>query len=197
MKLFHLKELLFFLFIPFFGLAISTTESMDEYNILKIKEMNYKELWKKVDSLNQNGLYREAYTKVELIYRQAKEDKETEQLIKALFYVVKYLNELEIEGKILGIKRLEMELKVVGFPENALLHSILAELYAEYLNENAWSLMDRKEIEGSLPDELNLWSIRNFEEAISNHYFNSIAFPEAKKFRIKKTGWINSESRKR
>ena len=186
MKLFHLKELLFFLFLPFFGLAISTTESMDEYNIVKIKAMNYKELWKKVDSLNQNGLYREAYTKVELIYRQAKEDKETEQLIKALFYVVKYLNELEIEGKILGIKRLEMELKVVGFPENALLHSILAELYAEYLNENAWSLMDRKEIEGSLPDDLNLWSIRNFEEAISNHYFNSIAFPEAKNLELKK-----------
>lgn len=186
MKLFHLKELLFFLFLPFFGLAISTTESIDEYNIIKIKAMNYKELWKKVDSLNQNGLYREAYAKVELIYRQAREDKETEQIIKALFYILKYLNELEIEGKILGIKRLAMELKVVGFPENALLHSILAELYADYLNENAWSLMDRKEIEGSLPDDLNLWSIRNFEEAISNHYFNSIAFPEAKNMELKK-----------
>lgn len=186
MQLFHFKGLLFFLFLPFFGLATSTNKSIDDYNTLIFKGMNYSDLWKSVDSLNQIGLFREAYTKVEFIYRLAKQENETEQFIKALFYVVKYLNELETEGKILGIKRLEKEANEVGFPENALLHSILAELYADYLNMNSWTLMDRKGMNGPLPDDINLWSVRNFEEAISIHYFKSISYPEAKITALKK-----------
>lgn len=172
--------------MPFFVMAISTNIPNDNNQVIKYKGMNYTNLWKSVDSLNQVGLYREAYAKVEFIFRQAKEDKETEQIIKAVFYILKYLNELENEGKISGIKRLEKEVNEVGFPENALLHSILAELYSEYLNMNSWSLMDRKEVVGTLPDDINLWSVRNFEEAISFHFFKSIDYPEAKLMPLRK-----------
>jgi len=152
----------------------------------KTPSMNYSELWKTVDSLHQNGLYREASAKVDLIYILAKENKETEQFIKSLLYTVNYLNELDEHGNILGINRLEKELLTIGFPENAIIHSILAELYANYLQRESWSLMDRKEVEGERPDDLKLWSIRQFEDIISEHYFKSVSFPVAKNFELKK-----------
>ena len=47
--------------------------------------------------------------------------------------------------------------------------------------------MDRKEVEGERPDDLKLWSIRNFEDVISEHYFKSVSFPDAKNFELKKS----------
>jgi hypothetical protein len=179
MQLFPFKRFLFVLFLVFPGGTILSFGFPAKNHSIKIEAMIYKELWKSVDSLNQIGLYRDASAKVEFIYRKAKEERETEQIIKALFYIVHYLNELEIEGKILGIKRLENELQGAGYPENALLHSILAELYADYLKMNSWSLMGRKEAEGPIPEDLNLWSIRNFEDKISFHFFKSVGYARA------------------
>lgn len=152
----------------------------------KTPSMKYTELWKTVDSLHQNGLYREASAKVDLIYILAKENKETEQFIKSLMYTVNYLNELDEQGNILGINRLEKELLTIGFPENAIIHSILAELYTKYINREIWSLMDQKEVAGERPVDINLWSIRHFEDIISEHYFKSVSFPGVKNFKLKK-----------
>ncbi|MFM7090063.1 MAG: hypothetical protein ACKOZZ_04565, partial [Bacteroidota bacterium] len=98
MKLFHFSKFIGLLLIPVTGLSNSFYSSIDAYKTIKTKEMNFNELWKSVDSLNQLGLFREAYTKVEFIYRASKESKETEQIIKSLHYIVSYLNELENEG---------------------------------------------------------------------------------------------------
>lgn len=184
MKCTVLKAFLFIL--PLVGLASPSLYLSPLHTFEKTPSMNYSELWKTVDSLHQNGLYREASAKVDLIYILAKENKETEQFIKSLLYTVNYFNELDENGNILGIKRLEKELLTIGFPENAIIHSILAELYTKYLNREIWSLMDRKEAEGERPVDINLWSIRHFEDIISSHYFKSVSFPGAKNFRLKK-----------
>lgn len=184
MKYSVLKAFLFIL--PFVGLASPALYVRPIHEFEKTPSMNYSELWKTVDSLHQNGLYREASAKVDLIYMLAKENKQTEQFIKSLLYTVNYLNELDEYGNLLGINRLEKELLTIGFPENAIIHSILAELYTKYLNREIWSLVDRKEVDGERPSDISLWSIRNFEDIISEHYFNSVSFPGAKNFRLKK-----------
>jgi len=184
MKCIFLKAFLFIL--PLYGMASTSPYFMPVHAFEKTPSMKYTELWKTVDSLHQNGLYREASAKVDLIYILAKENKDTEQFIKSLMYTVNYLSELDEQGNILGINRLEKELLTIGFPENAIIHSILAELYTKYLNREIWSLMDRKEAEGERPVDINLWSIRHFEDIISAHYFKSVSFPGAKNFRLKK-----------
>ena len=45
---------------------------------------------------------------------------------------------------------------------------------------------DRKEVAGERPDDLKLWSIRKFEDIISEHYFKSVSFQGAKNFELKK-----------
>jgi hypothetical protein len=184
MKCIVLKAFLFIL--PMVGWASTSNVESHIHEFEKTPSMNYNQLWKTVDSLHQNGLYREASAKVDLIYILAKENKETEQIIKSLLYTVNYSNELDENGNILGIKRLEKELLSIGFPENAIIHSILAELYTKYLQRESWSLMDRKEVEGERPDDLKLWSIRHFEDVISEHYFKSVSFSDAKNFELKK-----------
>lgn len=184
MKCIFLKTFLFIL--PLFGMASTSLYFMPVHAFEKTPSMKYTELWKTVDSLHQNGLYREASAKVDLIYILAKENKETEQFIKSLMYTVNYLNELDEQGNILGINRLEKELLTIGFPENAIIHSILAELYTKYINREIWSLMDRKEVAGERPVDINLWSIRHFEDIISEHYFKSVSFPGVKNFKLKK-----------
>ena len=83
MKCIVLKALLFIL--PMVGLATPSLYVSPIHEFEKTPSMNYSQLWKTVDSLHQNGLYREASAKVDLIYMLAKENKRSNLL--SLYYI--------------------------------------------------------------------------------------------------------------
>jgi hypothetical protein len=54
--------------------------------------------WKRVDSLENEGLYRSALEIVDRIYQQAQQDADQTNEIKALIYKLKYQQELSEDG---------------------------------------------------------------------------------------------------
>ena len=139
--------------------------------------------WKTVDSLEQKeGLPKSALAEVEKIYDKAIKDHNEAQQIKAIMYINKYTLSLEEDGQAKVIKYFELECEKANFPKKQVLHSLLGDLYAQYLQNNNYKLRDRTYSSASQSDDINTWSIRDFIEKSNAHYIASIDDPRIKDF---------------
>jgi uncharacterized protein YfaS (alpha-2-macroglobulin family) len=135
----------------------------------------YKAAWKTIDSLENQGLPRSAFEKVEALYERAKKDKAHPQVVKAVIYRNKFLSQLEEEGTAKAIGRIEKEIQDADFPVRPVLHSILAELYKNYLERNQYRIQQRSETQDQVPEDITTWTIGQLSAAASQHYWRSLA----------------------
>ena len=159
-------------------LVISTGSTM------KNEEGDLVTAWKKVDSLENQGLYRSAHAEVIQIYRIARLHADQPNEIKALIYQMKYQRELSEDGRTAALLEMHRYL-----PENrpvmaALKNSMLAELYYRYYSVNRWEIMQNPtesessvQTSGSL-EMLKKWSPEQFFQTILSLYAQSLNDPE-------------------
>src|SRR5690606_28388433 len=106
------------------------------------KKFNFDTQWKEIEKLEQKGLNKSLLASVNKIYEQAKKEKNTPQLIRALFYQSKInlqtSDEQDIELEI--IQNFQKEIDQTKGADQAFLQSILAELYHTYYRENQWNI---------------------------------------------------------
>ncbi len=77
------------------------------------------------------------------------------------------------------IKETEQEVQKASDPQTAaLLHSMLAEMYASYYESNSWSISSRTELSEYVPDDVREWTANLFEDTIKAHLTASL-LPEA------------------
>ena len=98
----------------------------------------YKKEWARIDSLEQEGLPKSALQEVEQLYQRAKQEQNHAQVVKTLLYRSKYQSQLEENGMVKVIFRLEEEAASEDFPVQPIMYSILGELYRNYLDANYW-----------------------------------------------------------
>ena len=91
-------------------------------------QKDYKKDWTLVDSLEKKGLYRMALNEVDAIFTKATKSKSHNQVIKSVFYELKYNTYLEEDDYILGIYRLEELIDKSPSPSKEILHSLTAEV---------------------------------------------------------------------
>lgn len=151
-------------------------------NIGKINNMNTKNTdfdfasaWKKIDSLEQKGLYKSAMKIVETIYNGAEKFNVKDQKIKCLFYKGKYSNYLAEDNLESFEKILRKEIEKSKFPDKQIYQSILGEFYDKYLQTNYWKIKDRTETSDSLNEDIQTWSSKHFIEKSNDLFNNSIA----------------------
>ena len=135
---------------------------------------DYPKEWKQIDSLENQGLLRSALEKVDALYTRAKQEKESAQLLKALIYRCKYINNLEENGEVLAINRLHEELNAADFPEKPIIQSMLGQLYQKYQDENYWRFNDRTTIEAYKPADLATWSLEQIQDESAKLYLASV-----------------------
>jgi uncharacterized protein YfaS (alpha-2-macroglobulin family) len=99
---------------------------------------DYANEWRAVDSLTEKGLYKSALSQVETILKLAKNEKNGQQVVKALLHKGKFLAMLEEDGFEKAVEELENEARMAGQPEKAVLQSILGQLYQTYLRNNGF-----------------------------------------------------------
>jgi hypothetical protein len=104
---------------------------------------DYNAAWHKVDSLESKGLTRSALEVVEEIYKNAKKDNNEPQIIKTIFYKLKYANYTEENSHVKIITDITNEINSTSFPTNAILNSILANTYWQYYQNNRWRYQQR------------------------------------------------------
>lgn len=137
-------------------------------------EPKYKAEWKTIDSLEQQGLPRSALEKVIVLHERAKKDNEPAQVIKTLVYRSKYEIQLEENGLVKVINKLETEAEKAKAPVNAFLYSLLGELYQSYLLSNYWQISNRTTTINFAQEDIATWSAEQLQEKSSWFYWQSL-----------------------
>jgi uncharacterized protein YfaS (alpha-2-macroglobulin family)/predicted DCC family thiol-disulfide oxidoreductase YuxK len=137
-------------------------------------DKNYKQDWQKVDSLEKKGLTKSASEVVDEIYAKAKKDNNAEQLVKAVIYQAKYISVREEDANIKIIHKLDSEATVAPYPAKPILHSILAERYWQYYEDNRWRFYDRSNTVQFTKKDIATWSINDIVNETVRQYHLSL-----------------------
>jgi len=111
--------------------------------MIPVMKDDYAAAWKKIDSLQNQGLPESAMKEVEALYKRAKKDKNAPQIVKTVLYLGKFTGQLEEEGQSKAIQLMEEELNNSSFLERSIFQSYLGQAYANYLSQNRWRFRDR------------------------------------------------------
>ncbi|MFN7014228.1 MAG: hypothetical protein ACK4ON_08175, partial [Bacteroidia bacterium] len=139
---------------------------------------SYNSEWKKVDSLEKKGLTESALKVVESIYKSAKQENNSPQVIKALIYRAKFYSYKEEDALVKSILFLEKDAEELNFPGKQVAHSVLADLYWRYYQNNRWSFLNRTETVDFIPDDLRTWDLRKIVSKTIYHYNQSLSESE-------------------
>lgn len=135
--------------------------------------------WKTIDSLEEKGLYRSAWDGTLQIYEAAKASKDYQTQYKALCYQLKYAARVEDGSEQDAVKKLEEVADQADMPLKAIAHSMAAEAYWNYFQQNQWQIMQRTPNAGA--EDIEFWDLQQFVDHCDAHFAASLAHPEALK----------------
>ncbi|MBK6284467.1 MAG: hypothetical protein IPF54_19200 [Draconibacterium sp.] len=158
--------------LTFFIAFISLTGYSQSISNMK---NGYEYSWKKIDSLEMAGLPRTALIEVEDVYEKAKTGKNTAQLLKSLIFKMKFSYAFEADNYAKQILKLEEDAKKMGFPDSAVAHSMLGEMYWNYFTQNRYRFYNRTKTVDFTPNDLQTWSSDQIFEKSREHYLSSIS----------------------
>ncbi|HEY6436275.1 MAG TPA: hypothetical protein VIY47_06770, partial [Ignavibacteriaceae bacterium] len=165
-----------FLFLAFSslipGINIFDGDSDNEF-IFQFKD-DYNAAWRTVDSLEQQGLTRSALEVVEEIYEAAKKDNNQPQFIKSVFYKLKFGNYIEEDSHVKIVNDDKAEIDTSSFPANAILESILANVYWQYYQNNRWRFQNRTETVNFDNEDFQTWDLSRLIREIVKYYQASL-----------------------
>lgn len=138
----------------------------------------YSKRWSRVYKYELKSLPKSALNVVDSIYTKAKQDKNIQQITKALLYHSKFALTLQEDAELLITKRFEKEIGSATSPLKNILESVLAEVYWEYFKINRNKYYERTPIKGKpLGDDFRLWDWEVMFRSIDFHYQNSLQNP--------------------
>ena len=175
------KRYLFLLVFPLALLLLAFSSLIPGVNIFdadneftfQFKD-DYKAAWRTVDSLEQQGLTRSALEVVEEIYKAAKKDNNQPQFIKSVFYKLKYGNYIEEDSHVKIVNDVKAEIDTADFPANAILESILANVYWQYYQNNRWRFQQRTETVNFDNEDFQTWDLARLIREIVKYYQASL-----------------------
>ncbi|MGB5849238.1 MAG: alpha-2-macroglobulin family protein [Ignavibacteriaceae bacterium] len=135
---------------------------------------DYEAAWHKVDSLVNEGLTRSALDIVEEILNTAKDENNQPQIIKSLFYKLRFTNYTQEDSHVKILGEVKDEIKTTSFPANAVLKSILANTYWQYYQNNRWRFQQRTETVNFDNDDFQTWDLSHLIREIVSLYQASL-----------------------
>ncbi|MBK7212216.1 MAG: hypothetical protein IPH88_02730 [Bacteroidales bacterium] len=134
----------------------------------------YESDWKKTDSLMGLGQSKTALEIVNRIYDETKQQSNNPQFLKASIYKMSIKSTYEEDNLAKNIEETKADLKTATFPVNSVLHSILAELYWQFYQNNRYQFLNRTELEGDTSTDILTWSARRLADECVIHYNASL-----------------------
>lgn len=140
------------------------------------KKFDYNSKWKEIETQEANGLLKSVLPAVNSIYAQAKKDKNSQEIIRALLYQSKIAiatsdddnTELQI------VENFQKEISEAKGMHKSVLQSMLAELYFNYYRENQWKINQRTETSESTGNDFRFWTENIFQQKSAELYLQSI-----------------------
>ena len=138
------------------------------------KPQTYTTLWKRVDSCERKGLTETALKTVLDIYGKAKNENNAAQVVKAVLYKLKFAQYKEEFSSEKNIADLHKEIESSKFPVKAILHSILADAYWQYYQNNRWKFYNRSNTASFLKNDVATYSLKDIVNAAVYQFNQSL-----------------------
>ncbi len=160
------------------------------FNLLFINNQNqaepmqtydYETAWKEVKAQENKQLPASALKIVNEIYAAAKRDENTGQLVKAVIHQLKFVDYKEENAFIKNLNRLKTEADKASFPTKPILHSMLAEMYWQYYQNNRFAFLQRSETSNFDDSAIETWSLAKIVKETFEQYHLSLSNPALSK----------------
>ncbi len=138
------------------------------------KGSTYEKEWAKVDSLAKKGLNRSALDVVNGIYDKAKTESNASQFVKAIIHRMKFEQYMEEYSLVKALNKLNEEAKEAKFPVKPILHSIIAESYWNYYEQNRYEFYDRTETVNFDNEDITTWDVKKIVDQVIKNYQASL-----------------------
>jgi hypothetical protein len=135
----------------------------------------YKKNWEKIDSLENEGLPKSALEITEKIYAQAKKENNTQQKIKAFIFRLKYKNAIEENAFEKLCHELDSAAAIANFPEKNIMHSMLADMYWWYYQNNRYKFAKRSNTINFEKSDMQTWTLEDLVNEVIVNYKQSLA----------------------
>ncbi len=131
---------------------------------------DYPTEWKAIQELENQALPKSALAQVELLFAKAKKDNNPSQVLKTMIFRAKFTSALEEDGFVKAVAKMRTEMEAETFPTKQILQSMLAEMYAGYLENNVWQFRNRTQTPTFKTDDIRTWTIQQLnDEAATFH----------------------------
>ena len=132
----------------------------------------FADYWKQVEDFDKKSLPKSAHAVVEQIFAKAVKENNSPQVIKALMYKIGYQRNCQCTDEewpqIFSVVE-KMTAESIDKVEQAMLHSMLAEMYFRFYQENAFRINQRTAIVGFVPENMEEWSKNIFTNKMVEH----------------------------
>lgn len=171
-------------FIPVFSAQITDTT------------FNYENMWNTYDSLSKNGLTQSALNIADTIYKKAKNDNNSQEMIKSLLANLNCIAQKEEEYHLKAITHIETELQSSDFPVEPVLHVLLAEHYFQYYTQNRWRFHNRTQVLNTDLKDIRTWDLKTLFNKTLTEFLAALNKPDdLKKIPIGSLGSIIDNSK--
>jgi len=163
------KNFLFLLLIPviFFSVGIAQQS-----------KTSIESRWKMVEEFATKQLPESALKEVEAILAQAQKENNQAEVIKAMVYKMRFTLDKNPDEAPALIREFEAFTDKSTDPaEKALLHSMTADLYAQFYQKDAYTINIRSELTGFVPEDMKEWSKNIYFDKINSHLAASMDNP--------------------
>jgi 5-hydroxyisourate hydrolase-like protein (transthyretin family) len=131
----------------------------------------YDSLWKQVKEAEEKSLPKTVMDLSDKIFRKAQREQNAPQMFKAYLYKTQSQEEVTPDSIYPNFQYVEKWVKTERNTVNrAILHSMLAGMYQDYLSRYRYELRNRTELaEGEMPEDMREWTRGLFEKQVEQH----------------------------
>ncbi|WP_179005232.1 alpha-2-macroglobulin family protein [Winogradskyella forsetii] len=131
--------------------------------------------WKEVTKLENEGLTKSASELVETIYKNAVKAENTQQRIKALLHISKYMLTLEEDAQLNIVNRFKSEIdSTKDIVTKHLLENMLATMYWQYFQQSRYQFYNRTKTSEKVSDDFRTWDLETIFNEIHRYYQRSL-----------------------
>ncbi|MDA3944980.1 MAG: MG2 domain-containing protein [Bacteroidetes bacterium] len=154
-----------------FGIILSLLVlALSQQSFTPISTTDFEQEWKAVEQLFQKGLPKSAAEKIEMIHQQALAQNNQPQLLKTIIYRFKVLEQTSENPIPASISYAKAKFTILDKPSQAFLHTLIAELYTAFYQQNRYRLLERQYETAMSSDELMRWNLPQLRDTIRKHY---------------------------
>lgn len=142
-----------------------------------VQAQTFDKLWKEVERAEKKSLPKTVIKLTDEIYQKGEKEKNSPQMFKAYLWKMKYREMLNPDSLYASLNGLEQWAKQAGQPmDRAILHSLIAQIYANYAAENQWQLRRRTEIVDQTPSaDIREWTANMFVDKVQANVKEALA----------------------